>query len=96
MPLRTLMHKIQAYRLTRTGGATDETAPILPAITEQDEHPMPFKRQVRDYETELLLEALDATEWNKAEAARRLRLPLSTMLYKIKSYDLSSGSLKDN
>jgi DNA-binding NtrC family response regulator len=90
MPLRTLMHKVQAFGLRRGGQPTDDTMPVLSAITAEDENPRPFKVRVREYETELLVGALEQAAWNKAEAARQLRLPLSTMLYKIKAYELET------
>jgi DNA-binding NtrC family response regulator len=88
IPLRTLMHKIQAYGLSPGPPPTDDTAEMLQAMAEEDARPRAFKARIREFETELLLEALRAVQWNRADAARKLRIPLSTLLYKLKAYDL--------
>jgi two-component system response regulator AtoC len=87
IPLRTLMYKVQNYGLGPHRAPNDDTDRLLPALDEED--PPDFKTRVRVYESNVLRKALDASGWNKAEAARQLGLPLSTVLYKIKSYGLT-------
>jgi DNA-binding NtrC family response regulator len=47
-----------------------------------------FRQRIQRYEMELILEALRATGWNQSEAARRLHMPLRTMVRKIQTYGL--------
>ena len=47
-----------------------------------------FKSQVRGYETQLILDALQRSEGNQTEAAKVLRMPLRTLVHKIKSYGI--------
>jgi len=47
-----------------------------------------FRQRIQRHETELILEALRASAWNQTEAARRLNMPLRTMVRKIQSYGL--------
>lgn len=86
IPLRTLMYKVQAYGLGPHQVPNDDTDRLLPSI--DDEDPADFRSKIRAFECKLLVEGLEAAAWNKAEAARRLGLPLSTVLYKIKTYAL--------
>jgi len=88
MPLRTLMHKIQGYGLKPPDSPLP--APEVTLVPEEGEG-IEFKERVRRYESTLLLDALRETAGNKAEAARRLGLPLSTVLYKIKSHGLETS-----
>ena len=47
-----------------------------------------FRTAVQQYEAELILGALRATSWNRAETSRRLRIPLRTLSTKISTYGL--------
>jgi len=47
-----------------------------------------FRQRIQRYEMELILEALRAAGWNQSEAARRLHMPLRTMVRKIQTYGL--------
>ena len=47
-----------------------------------------FKERIQRYEAELILEALKETNWNQSEAARRLHMPLRSMVRKIQAYGL--------
>lgn len=91
MPLRTLMHKISVLGLTPREGSRDDTAPALVALDDEGVS-QPFRESVQRYEASLLVEALVASGWNKARAARRLGVPLSTLANKIRSYELDAGS----
>ena len=90
MPLRTLMHKIQTHGLkppaTASGG--EEVTAARTGMPAEDPDGVQFKELIRRYESALIMDALTEAGWNKAEAARRLGLPLSTVLYKIKSHGL--------
>ena len=72
-------------------GERDDTAPALVALDDEGEVP-PFRESVQRYEASVLLEALEASGWNKARAARRLGVPLSTLANKIRSYELDANS----
>lgn len=60
-------------------------------------HPTPgesdadFKERVRAYETKLILDALARTGGNQTQAAKLLRMPLRTMVHKIKSYGIKKS-----
>lgn len=43
-----------------------------------------MKGQVQQYEARLLLETLEATGWNRAEAANRLDMPVRTLSHRMK------------
>ena len=47
-----------------------------------------FKARIQAFETSLIAEALDASGGNQSEAARRLRMPLRTLVFKLKAYGL--------
>ncbi|MBW2731276.1 MAG: sigma 54-interacting transcriptional regulator [Deltaproteobacteria bacterium] len=85
MPLRTLMHKVAAYDLNRESGP-ETTVQVMQPL---DQSPNPFKEQVHDFESKLIAEALLAATGNRAQAARALGLPLSTLLYKTRNYGIS-------
>jgi DNA-binding NtrC family response regulator len=91
IPLRTLMYKVQSHGLGPGRPPEDDTDRLLPIIDEGADPP-DFKARIRAFECSLLTRALEASGWNKAEAARQLGLPLSTVLYKIKSYGLRPGN----
>ena len=88
MPLRTLINKVQSYGLTPEPPAEGEFDDIATPVGQPT---LDFRSRIQRYETTMLRDALDASEWNKAEAARQLGLPLSTMLYKIRSYQLEQA-----
>ncbi len=50
-----------------------------------------FKERVRGYETQLILDALQRTAGNQTQAARLLRMPLRTLVHKIKSYGIKKS-----
>jgi len=51
-----------------------------------------FRDVVEDFETDLIVQALDQTHWNKNQAARLLGLNRTTLLEKIKKKGLVEGS----
>jgi DNA-binding NtrC family response regulator len=74
VPLRTLMHKIQSLGIKRPPG--DTTAPLLSEG--------PLRPALAEFEGRLLEQSLIDADGNKAAAARQLKLPLSTFLYKLR------------
>jgi DNA-binding NtrC family response regulator len=48
----------------------------------------PFRDRVRDYEVKLITDALDAAAGNQSRAAEMLRMPLRTLVHKIRTYNL--------
>lgn len=85
MPLRTLMHKIRVNGIQKLAIRTDETMPSVAVI--KDGIPPPgFRKQIQDFEVKLIENSLQQAHGNKAEAARRLGLPLSTLIYKLKTF----------
>jgi DNA-binding NtrC family response regulator len=57
------------------------------------DHGISFKRVVNDFENELILKALEKTEWNKNKAATLLKLNRTTLVEKIKRRQLEKGIL---
>ncbi len=47
-----------------------------------------FKERVRQYEVDLILDALRRAEGNQTQAAKLLRMPLRTLVHKIKAYGI--------
>jgi len=50
-----------------------------------------FKERVRSYETQLILDALQRTAGNQTHAAKLLRMPLRTLVHKIRSYGIKKS-----
>jgi len=50
-----------------------------------------FKERVKAYETQLILDALARTGGNQTQAAKILRMPLRTLVHKIKSYGIKKS-----
>ncbi len=48
-----------------------------------------YRARLQSYETAMLREALDACNWNRTEAARRLGMSLRTLRYKMKAFGLT-------
>ena len=65
------------------GVTIPEMVGMFSADTELD-----FKEMINDFETKLIVNALRATEGNKKEAARLLKLKRTTLLEKIKKKNL--------
>ena len=66
------------------GGSPDRA----PAENNEPVGDLEFKERVRQYETDLILDALRRTEGNQTRAAKLLRMPLRTMVHKIKTYGI--------
>ncbi|MDB4973200.1 MAG: two component, sigma54 specific, transcriptional regulator, Fis family [Myxococcaceae bacterium] len=49
---------------------------------------VPFRDRIRDYEVKLITDALDAAAGNQSRAAEILRMPLRTLVHKIRTYGL--------
>ncbi len=56
----------------------------------------PLKKEIRETERDLLLQALKKTHGNKKKAASILGMPRSTLYKKIREYDLESGKPPTN
>jgi transcriptional regulator with PAS, ATPase and Fis domain len=91
IPMRTLTHKISTF------GLNDTSHGDLPAALPEDERvwekirlkgASSFKERINRFESELLLDALSQSAWNKSEAARLLKIPLRTLMHKIKALGL--------
>lgn len=66
-------------------GASREPSPGMspqPAVT-------PARERLQQYEVQLLSEALEGVGWNRAEAAKRLGIPVRTLAYRMKVLGLS-------
>jgi len=69
------------------------SAPPLPGGVPPTDAPeaADFKERVRAYETQLILDALQRTGGNQTQAAKLLRMPLRTLVHKIKSYGIKKS-----
>ncbi len=47
-----------------------------------------FRDRVRAYETQLILDALERTDGNQTQAAKLLRMPLRTLVHKMRAYGI--------
>jgi DNA-binding NtrC family response regulator len=91
IPMRTLTHKISAF------GLSDTSRGDLPPALPEDERvwekirlkgASSFKERINCFESELLCDALSDSAWNKSEAARLLKIPLRTLMHKVKAFGL--------
>ena len=57
---------------------------------------VPFRDRIRDYEVKLLTDALDAAGGNQSRAAEILRMPLRTLVHKIRTYGLKKTYKRDD
>ena len=57
---------------------------------------VPFRDRIRDYEVKLLTDALDAAGGNQSKAAEILRMPLRTLVHKIRTYGLKKTYKRDD
>ncbi len=62
--------------------------PALARAAEEEEGDADFKERVKAYETRLILDALARAEGNQTKAAQLLRMPVRTLVYKIKAYGI--------
>ncbi len=60
----------------------------MPPPGEPTDAEMPFKDRIREYETALILDALRRAEGNQTAAAKLLKMPLRTLVHKIKTYGI--------
>jgi two-component system, NtrC family, response regulator AtoC len=64
----------------------DERSSTLRTVEELGS--VPFRDRIRDYEVKLITDALDAAGGNQSRAAEILRMPLRTLVHKIRTYGL--------
>ncbi|MCA9608240.1 MAG: sigma 54-interacting transcriptional regulator [Myxococcales bacterium] len=69
---------------------TTPSAPATPMPAEEDDD-ADFRERVRSYETQLILDALQRTQGNQTQAAKLLRMPLRTLVHKIRSYGIKKS-----
>jgi len=67
----------------RTGGRSPEARPGQASALETPE-PEQAREKVHQFEARMLQEALAASGWNRAEAARKLGIPVRTLSYRLK------------
>ncbi len=95
IPLRTLTYKIQMYRLEDSHKSLTQE-PMHPndvkVIREiKNARLLDFKTQVRGFEAALIRDTLKRCNENKSEAARILKIPLRTLMHKIKNYGIETA-----
>jgi len=72
----------------------DERASTLRTLEELGA--VPFRDRIRDYEVKLITDALDAAGGNQSRAAEILRMPLRTLVHKIRTYGLKKTYKRDD
>ena len=55
---------------------------------EEDDAHLDLKARVKRHEMRLIVQALAAEDGNQTKAARRLRVPLRTLVHKIKGFGI--------
>jgi two-component system response regulator AtoC len=78
--------KIVADDLGERLRATEALVPEM--VGGSDDASLEFKERVKQYEIQLILDALRRAEGNQTQAARLLKMPLRTMVHKIKMYGI--------
>lgn len=66
----------------------EDRRPTVPPVQPMEPSPVEFKDRVRQYETDLILDALRRATGNQTQAAKLLRMPLRTLVHKIKTYGI--------
>jgi DNA-binding NtrC family response regulator len=73
------------------------SAPLSAVLRTADEVVgAPFRDRVRDYEVKLITDALEAAGGNQSRAAEILRMPLRTLVHKIRTYNLKKSYRRDD
>ena len=68
--------------------APEPTASAPPGALPPADPDADFKDRVRQYETQLILDALERAGGNQTQAAKLLRMPLRTLVHKLKQYGI--------
>ncbi|MDJ0623907.1 MAG: sigma-54 dependent transcriptional regulator [Desulfocapsaceae bacterium] len=79
---------IQKMNITESQGKESPPPPPEPDIPLSPDTELDFKEMINEFETKLIVNALRATDGNKKEAARLLKLKRTTLLEKIKKKKL--------
>jgi DNA-binding NtrC family response regulator len=77
LPARVVEHRVVNEDVRRYS----IVAPILPDLPAVEGD---LRRQLTDHQRRVVLAALEATGWNRAEAATRLGLPVRTLAHRMK------------
>ncbi|MCC7538575.1 MAG: sigma-54-dependent Fis family transcriptional regulator, partial [Deltaproteobacteria bacterium] len=80
-------HLPSATAQPASGSAPPQLAPTV-APPPIDDPSVDFKDKIRQYEKDLILDALRRTEWNQTEAAKLLKMPLRTLVHKIGVFNI--------
>ncbi|MCC6747219.1 MAG: sigma 54-interacting transcriptional regulator [Deltaproteobacteria bacterium] len=74
-------------RVRGRGSAT--SLPAIPSLPPQPgDEDLDFRTRLERYQIHLLADALEQSGWNQTEAARRLRIPLRTLVHKIRVFGI--------
>jgi DNA-binding NtrC family response regulator len=79
---------IQPDELGERIARMDSLLPIVPVQEGGLESDTDFKNRVRQYEIELILDALRRADGNQTQAAKMLRMPLRTLVHKMRALDI--------
>jgi len=69
---------------TRVRSARTTAASTAPSRPSAGPEAAPVRGQVQQYEAKLIRDTLEACGWNRAEAAKKLDMPLRTLSYRMK------------
>jgi len=75
-----------------TGEVLNASVPPPPSLADST---APFKERVKEYEVQLITDALRQAHGNQSKAANLLQMPLRTLVHKIKVYGLRRGGDDD-
>jgi len=87
-------------------GGKEITMEMLPSsiresvekISRSYAHTNDLQKSVREFEKQIIKDALEGNDWNRSQTARMLNIPRTTLMYKIEAYDIKreKKSLKKN
>src|SRR5262249_55051866 len=80
--------EILVGRTMSSGAASDASALSTSQARSAAGASTDMKSQLLQFEAEVILSALKRSNWNQSEAARELKIPLRTLVHKIKVYGI--------
>lgn len=83
-------------RIRRGFPLADSSVVEADAAPSVDEETGSIKEKLRRYETKLLMDALEANDWNQTQTAKSLGMPLRTLVHKMQSLGLKKKYEKGN
>ena len=87
--------ELPALERVMAASASLPPPPLSPLAPGEEPGSVAFRDRIRDYELKLITDALDAAGGNQSRAAELLRIPLRTLVHKIRTYGLKKSYKRD-